>query len=235
MDEIAQALRGISQALRARGFRHARVIDTEYRQARGGRPDPHCIVARCIITGEVVRLWVSGEPAPRCPFALDGSELFIAFSADAEVGVLLKLGWPPPLCILDLYSEYLRMRNGLPRHGEGNGLIDALAHFGEPTMGVVEKDSMRALAIRGGRYTDEEAELLLIYCEADVEATERLLARMWRKAGLDDEKTLKQALWRGRYQAAVAYMRAIGVPLNIPLLKRELCRNLGDGLIRRRG
>jgi hypothetical protein len=168
----------IAQALIAHGFRRAWLIDTEFKQPRGGRPEAHCIVARCIITGKTLRLWVSGEQAPRCPFALDRSELFVCFSADAEVGVFLKLGWPPPLCILDLYSEYLRIRNGLPRRGEGNGLLDALAYFGEPTMGVVEKDSMRSLAKRGGPYTDEEAKLLLIYCEADVEATERLLIRM---------------------------------------------------------
>jgi hypothetical protein len=196
------------------------VIDTEYRQLRGGRPDPHCIVARCGITGETLRLWVSGDPAPRCPFALDRSELFIAFSADAEIGVFLSLGWPAPLCVLDLYSEYLRMRNGLPRLNKKDGLIEALSYFGEPTMGVDEKDSMRALAIRGRPLTEKEEELLLIYCETDVEATERLLDRMWRKAGLVEEKTFKQAVWRGRYQGAVAYMRAIGVPLNVPLLKR---------------
>jgi hypothetical protein len=210
----------ITQALSARGFHHAWLIDTEYRQARGGRPNPHCIVAHCLITGEVLRLWVAGGSLLPCPFALDRSELFIAYSADADIGVFLKLGWPPPLCVLDLYTEYLRIRNGLLRQGKGDGLIDALAHFGEPTMGVQEKDSMRSLAMRGGPYTEEEKKELFVYCEADVEATERLLNRMWRKAGLDNGKTFKQALWRGRFQGAVAVMRAIGVPLNISLLKR---------------
>jgi DNA polymerase I-like protein with 3'-5' exonuclease and polymerase domains len=210
----------ISQAFVTRGFRHAWVIDTEYQQARGGRPDPHCIVAHCAITSETMRLWVAGGLRPPCPFALDRSELFIAYSADAEIGVFLTLGWPPPLCVLDLYTEYLRMRNGLLRQGKRDRLIDALAYFGEPTMGVIEKDSMRSLAMRGGPFTEEEKKQLLMYCEADVEATERLLNRMWRKAGLDNEKTFKQALWRGRFQGAVAVMRAIGVPLNVSLLKR---------------
>jgi hypothetical protein len=167
-----------------------------------------------------VRLWVAGGLRPACPFALDRSELFIAYSADAEIGVFLKLGWPPPLCVLDLYTEYLRMRNGLPRQGKGDSLIDALAYFGEPTMGMIEKHSMRSLAMRGGPYTEQEKKDLLVYCEADTEGLERLLGRMWRKAGLDDERTFKQALWRGRFQGAVAVMRAIGVPLDVALLKR---------------
>jgi hypothetical protein len=212
----------IASALVARGFQHAWVIDTEFRPIRGGRPIPRCIVARCIITDETLRLWVADDPAPRCPFGLDRSELFIAYSADAEIGVFLKIGWPVPLCALDLYSEYLRIRNGLPRQGKGDGLKEALAYFGEATMGISDKISMLTLAVRGGPFTEEEKKELLVGCEADVEHTERFLERMWRKAGLDDEKTFKQALWRGRYQGAVAYMRAIGVPLNIPLLKRMI-------------
>ena len=208
----------ISQALVARGFRHTWVIDTEFNPIRGGRPIPHCIVARCIITDETLRLWVADDPAPRCPFALDRSELFVAYSADAEIGVFLKIGWPVPLCVLDLYSEYLRIRNGLLRQGKGDSLKEALAYFGEPTMGISDKTSMLTLAVRGAPFTEEEKKELLVGCEADVEHTERFLERVWRK--VDDEKTFKQALWRGRYQGAVAYMRAIGVPLNIPLLKR---------------
>ena len=69
-------------------------------------------------------------------------------------------------------------------------------------------------------YTDEEKKILIEYCETDVEATERLLYRMWAKANLDDPKVFGQALWRGRYQAAVAAIRATGVPVNVSLLKQ---------------
>ena len=163
--------------------------------------------------------WVTTSE-PHCPFALDRSELFIMYAADAEVGVFLKLGWPPPLCILDLFPEFLRVRNGIKRPGEKGGLINALAFFGEPAMGAEEKQSFRDIAIRGGPFTAAEETLLLDYCEADVEATRRLLQRMWDRAMLDHPKVFKQAIWRGRYAAAVAAIRATGVPLNVALPKQ---------------
>jgi hypothetical protein len=209
-----------AQSLAAIGFSRAWIIDSEYRQPRGERSTPHCIVARCIITGETLRLWVSGESTPRCPFALDRSELFIAYAADAEIGAFLALGWPAPLCVIDLYAEFLRVRNGLPRQDKKDGLIEALAYFGEAAMGADEKDTMRSLAIRGAPFTEEEKKELLAYCEDDVEATERLFFRMWRKATLGDPRTFKQAVWRGRYLGAVAMMRATGVPLDTALLQR---------------
>jgi DNA polymerase I len=222
MNDITQCLYAIALFLVSIGFCHAWVIDSEFKQPWGERPTPHCIVARCIITGETLRLWVGDSLSPRCPFALNRSELFIAYAADAEVGVFLRLGWPAPLCILDLFPEFLRMVNGHLRRPERkrDGLIDALAHFGEPSMGADEKDEFRALAIRGGPFTDAEKGILVDYCDVDREATERLLGRMWAKANLDDPKVFNQALWRGRYVAAVAAIRAIGVPVNVSLLKR---------------
>jgi hypothetical protein len=141
---------------------------------------------------------------PPCPFALDRSELFIAYAADADIGVFLQLGWPPPLCVIDLYAEFLRVRNGLPRQDRKDGLIEALAYFHEPAMGADEKESMRALAIRGGPFTAQEKKDLLEYCEGDTEAAERLFLHIWRKANLSDPRTFKQAIWRGRYLGAVA-------------------------------
>jgi hypothetical protein len=213
-------MNNVARALAAAGFKRAWVIDSEYCQPWGSRPTPHCIVARCVITEETMRLWAGGGITLRCPFVGDQSELFIAYAADAEIGVFLSLGWVPPLCILDLFPEFLRMMNGRPREREHDGLIDALAHFGEPSMGADEKQTMRELAIRGAPFTEAEKRELIDYCEGDVNATERLLLRMWRAAGLDAEKTFKQALWRGRYVAAVAAIRATGVPLNTQLLRR---------------
>jgi hypothetical protein len=209
----------VIQALVSFGFRHAWTIDSEYKQPPGDRPTPHCIVAHCLITGEVRRLWVSGELLPPCPLALDHTELFIAYAADAEIGVFLKLGWPAPLCVLDLYAEFMRIRNGMPRQDRKDGLIEALVYFSEGAMGVDEKDSMRALAMRGAPFTEEEKKELLVYCEDDVEATERLFFHVWRKAFLGETKTFKRALWRGRYLGAVAVMRAVGVPLNTAILR----------------
>jgi hypothetical protein len=212
--------REIAEALAAKGFRRALVIDSEYRQPWGERPTPHCIVARCAITGEEIRYWCGGNLWPPCPFALDGSELFIPWAADAEMGCFLQLGWPIPPYILDLFPEFLRMRNGHPREHIKNSLLDALAYFGEPAMGADEKDTMRQLAIRGAPFKAEEPRDLLDYCALDVDATFRLLKRMWFAARLDRPKIFAQALWRGRYMGAVAVMRAIGVPIDMTLLRR---------------
>jgi hypothetical protein len=210
--------RELAEALAAKGFRHAWVIDSEYRQPWGERPTPHCIVARCIITGEEIRYWCGGGIWLPCPFRLDGSELFIAYAADAEMGCFLQLGWSIPPCILDLFPEYLRMQNGRPREHRKDGLIDALAHFGEPAMGADEKDQLRQIAIDGPK-TPQEQRDLVDYCVLDVDATLRLFRRMWFAARLDHPKVFAQALWRGRYMGAVAVMRAIGVPIDMPLLR----------------
>jgi hypothetical protein len=221
--------RELAEALAAKGFRHAWITDSEYQQRWGERPTPHCIVARCAITGAEIRYWCGGGIWPPCPFALDGSELFIFFAADADLGCFLQLGWPIPPCILDLFPEFLRMRNGHRREHIKNSLLDALAYFGEPGMGADEKDSMRQLAIRGGPFTAEEKRDLLDYCALDLNATYRLLKRMWFAARLDRLKTFGQALWRGRYMGAVAVIRAIGVPIDMPLLRRFADHFLSHG------
>jgi hypothetical protein len=214
------AERDLAEALAAKGFRRAWVIDSEYRQPWGERPTPHCIVARCAITGEEIRYWCGGGVWPPCPFTLDKSELYIFWAADADTGCFLQLGWPVPPCILDLFPEFLRTRNGHPCGYYKSGLLDALAFFGEPAMGATEKDAMRQLAIRGAPFTPEERRDLIDYCALDVDATLRLLKRMWFAARLDHRKVFGQALWRGCYMGAVAVMRAIGVPIDMPLLRR---------------
>jgi hypothetical protein len=211
----------LAGALREKGFRHAWVIDTEYRQPWGERPTVHCVCARCAITSEEIRYWCGDGIWSACPFALDETELFIAYAADAEMGCFLQLGWPIPPFVLDLFAEFLRIRNGVPHPHHKDGLLEALAHFGEPTMDASEKERFRQIAIRGAPFAPEERHgLLNHYCPADVEATLRLLRHMWRAARLDNRKIFAQALWRGRYMGAVAVMRAIGVPIDMLLLRR---------------
>ena len=89
-----------------------------------------------------------------------------------------------------------------------------LAHFGLGAIDVAEKADMRALAMRGGPYTEAERVALLNYCESDVVALARLLPAMLPK--LD----LPRALLRGRYMAAVAGMESTGVPIDVATLNR---------------
>jgi hypothetical protein len=208
----------VAPMLAAWGFRRAWVIDFEYRQPDGERPTPHCMVAHCVISGETIRLWL-GDTKVKCPFS-QHDELIIAYAADAEIGCFLSLGWRPPPHILDLFPEFLRYRNGWPREREFDGLIDAMAHFGLPSLGADEKNRLRRLAMRGGPYTAAEKAELLAYCETDVKATTMLLGRLAIASGLDHWATFAQALIRGRFAVAVAAMRANGVPLDVALMKR---------------
>jgi hypothetical protein len=124
----------------------------------------------------------------------------------------LALGWPLPENVLDLFTEFRCITNGkaVPC---GNGLLGALAYNGLDSIAAVEKDNMRALAMRGGPYTTEEMAALLDYCRSDVEALERLLPRMLPH--LD----LPRALVRGRYMKASARMETSGVPIDVPTFK----------------
>ena len=72
---------------------------------------------------------------------------------------------------------------------------------------------MRALILRGGPWTEDERTAILDYCEADVEALERLLPAMLPKIDLP------RALLRGRYMAAAAAMEHAGTPIDVDMLE----------------
>ena len=102
---------------------------------------------------------------------------------------------------LDLFTEFRNLTNGLPTPC-GRGLLGALVYFALDAMAAQEKDTMRDLAIRGGPWKPEEKAALLVYCESDVVALERLLPKM--APTLDVER----ALLRGRYMTAAARMES---------------------------
>jgi hypothetical protein len=131
------------------------------------------------------------------PFPLGDDVLVVAFYASAELGCFLALGWPIPTRVLDLFTEFRCLTNGLPVPC-GSGLLGAMTYFGLGSIAATEKDEMRALALRGGSYTPEERHALLDYCESDVLALDRLLPRMAQNIDLP------RALLRGRYMSAAA-------------------------------
>jgi hypothetical protein len=151
----------------------------------------------------------------------------VAYYGSAEVACHLALGWPVPSKILDLYTEFRTLTNGLATPN-GAGLLGALAYFDLPAIGADEKERMRALAMRGGPWTPEERVALLKYCESDVVALEELLSRM---APMLD---MPRALLRGRYMKAVARMEHVGVPIDVGYLDRIRSRwdSIGEHLIR---
>jgi hypothetical protein len=196
---------------------HAKVVavDFEFTAAPGERPAPICMVAVELRSGERWRLW-EDEFGPVPPYPAGRDVLVVAYYASAELSCYRVLGWPQPPHILDLFTEFRNRTNGLAIPA-GAGLVGALTYFGLDSIGVGEKDEMRALATRGGPWSHDEREALLNYCESDVTALARLLPAML--PGID----LARALLRGRYMAAAAAMEHNGVPIDVPTL--ELLRD----------
>jgi len=104
-------------------------VDFEFQAPAGERPRPLCMVARELRTGREWRLWRNELTAlKRAPFDTGPDALFIAYSAGAELGCFLELGWPLPERVVDLLAENRVQINGLRLpQGLGDGLLGALA------------------------------------------------------------------------------------------------------------
>ena len=196
----------------------------------GERPRPVCMMAKELRSEQIWRLW-RGEFGPAPPFPIGPDALFVAYYASAELGCFRALGWPKPVNILDLFTEFRDRTNGLPTPA-GSGLIGALTYFGLDAVGATEKDDMRARILRGGPWSENERKEILDYCATDTEALERLLPAMLpprSNRGID----LPRALLRGRYMAAAAAMEWNGVPIDTATLEllRKHWTDIQDDLI----
>ena len=157
------------------GFRRVWAIDFEFIAHSGDKPNVVCMVAKCALTGETIRLW--GDELLVCPFSCGNDELFVAYYASAESSCFDTLGWPRPRRMLDLFAEFRRMTNGVGSP-YGNGLIGALAYFGLSNIGGEEKTTMRDLVMTGGPWSEVQRRDILDYCESDVDACLRLMGRL---------------------------------------------------------
>ena len=196
-----------------RQFRNVWLVDFEFHQPVGERPEVICIVAREFRTGRTLRHWLDelGEmSAP--PFSCGEDTLFVAYYASAELGCFLSLGWQLPVRVLDLFTEFRCLTNGISTVA-GAGLLGALAHYGLGAIDSAEKSDMRELAQRGAPFTARERNALLEYCETDVVALAKLLPAMLPMIDLT------RALLRGRYMAAAARMEANGIPVDVESLR----------------
>ena len=210
-------------------FSRVYAVDFEFSAASGERPVPICLVAKEFRTGHTIRLWENDlRRRTEAPYSTDSDTLLVGYYASAEIGCHEALGWSAPARILDLFVEFRNATNGL-RLPCGAGLVGALAWFGLSGIDAAEKDSMRALAIRGGPWTTDERRALLDYCEQDVEALTRLLPKML--PNIDFER----ALLRGRFMVAAARIEAVGVPIDTPAHARLTAgwRPIQDRLIER--
>jgi DNA polymerase I len=161
-------------------YKEVWLIDFEFSAPPGERPQPVCLVALELHSGRMIRKFQDELMSMKFPpYNIDEHSLIVAYYASAEMGCHLSLGWPMPANLLDLYTEFRNLANGLPTPC-GRGLLGALAWFGLSSVEAAEKESMRQLAMRGGPWTAEEQAALLDYCESDVVALARLLEGRWR-------------------------------------------------------
>jgi hypothetical protein len=193
-------------------FREIVVLDTEFHceQVRGNRPTPVCLCAVELRSGWKHRIWC--EPGESIPNPLPSDALYVAFSAAAEWGCFLALGWNLPEYICDLYAEYRCLSNGRATSAM-NSLIDALVYYGCPAMPRSHKQNMQERILQGAPYDPEVREEILDYCAGDVSATLFLLQAM------EGEINLPAALERGRFSKAVAKIEWNGIPVDLRLLR----------------
>jgi DNA polymerase-1 len=191
------------------------LVDFEFHPAHGREGNPPvtvCMVARELHSGRTLRFWQQElARLASAPFPTDGTALFVAYYAPAEMGCFIALGWPMPVNVLDLFIAFRRNTNG-KRIPAGNGLLGALAYYGLDALAADEKDAMRDLVLRGGPWDAAEQRAILDYCESDVLALAKLLPAMqgnidWPRAAL-----------QGRYAVAVAQIEANGVPIDTDAL-----------------
>jgi DNA polymerase I len=206
-------------------FREVVVVDFEFAIPPGERPQPVCLVAHELRRGQRFRVW-KDQFGPVPPYATGPDVLFVAFYASAELGCYRVLGWPIPLRILDLFTEFRDRTNGLPVPG-GASLLGALTYFSLDTIGATEKRELQEAIGNNtweGRYTQAE---ILDYCESDVVALKRLLVAMLPRIDLP------RAVLRGRYMAAACAMEHAGIPIDVEMLARfrERWTYIQDNLI----
>ena len=208
-------------------YRRVWCVDFEFGtgESRADAPDPRCMVAIDVLSGDRVSLWLGDRQIPECPLTLDDRSLYVAFYAPAETSCHVSLGWKLPVRVLDLYAELRWMLNGgaLPvleelkkQHIGKHSFLAALHYFGLSGYAVSAdyKSDSQQLALRGGPFDAEDRSRLLEYNETDVVALTKLLDKMF------PDIELPQALLRGRYMSAAGVVQHTGIPVDGELVTR---------------
>jgi len=208
-------------------YREVWLVDTEFYPglglANGGKEGdaatPLCLAAREMRSGRTIRLW-QDEFGPFPPYRLDNDALFIAYLNSAEFGTHIARGWGEPAASLDAYLEFRHFVNdGAVKPGQREkgffGIGGALRYFCEDTIDLERKQSMRDRILQGPPFTAQEKQEILDYCEDDVRALERLVPHI-----IPTIRSLPHALFRSKFQWAIAQQERRGVPVDAPLLAR---------------
>jgi DNA polymerase-1 len=199
------------------GFEEEWFCDTEFGAGLNGRPVPVCLAAAEWYSGRTVELWKTDlAKTPSAPFDIGERALFIAYSTAAEVSFFIEQGWRIPHNILDLWTEFIMVTNGiLKRPQDKTRLIDAQTYYKQEAIAFEEKEGMRDLALRigaGASYTPEERTALQAYCMEDVQAMLKLLPAMHQDLA---KFHIREMLFRGRATVAQARIFNVGMPVDV--------------------
>lgn len=203
------------------------LVDFEFSAQPGEMPNVLCMVAQEFISGRELRYWHDDLLLMlKPPFNIGKNALMVCYYASAEISCFLSLGWRLPINVLDLFTEFRCLTNGL-NLACGNNLIGALQYYGLPSITAEAKQSMQQLAMRGGSYSQEEREALLEYCGSDTVALSLLLPK------IEEKLDLSRALIRGRYMAGLAIIERNGIPIDKITMKqlRQHWNNIQNHLI----
>ena len=198
------------------------IVDTEFYPGAGlanggvvGDPiTPLCLVAKERRSGRVIRLW-QDELGKIPPYPTDGRALIVGYALAAEFGFHVALGWPEPAHALDAYVEFRHLTNdgSIGAGGREKGFYSiggALRYFGQDEIDTARKDEMRKRILQGPPFTDREKRDILLYCEDDVIALDRLFPHTIRTL----RPPLGHAMFRAKVQWTVALHERRGVPMN---------------------
>ena len=194
---------------------------------RGDAPTPLCLVALEMRTGRLIRLW-RDQLGRFPPYRLDAEALIIGYMLSAEFGCHIPLGWGEPARALDAYVEFRHYTNDGSLKSEDRdkgffGLGGALRYFLEDEIDVVRKDAMRERILQGPPFSAGEERDILDYCEDDTRALARLVPHL-----IPTIRSLPHALFRAKFQWAIAQQERRGMPLDLPALTR--IRQHWDGM-----
>jgi DNA polymerase-1 len=210
-------------------YREVWAVDTEYISGTpvpNGDPIPNgepvvpvCLVAQELHSGRVIKLALNHEGQEAAnPLPSGADVLHLVYTATAEMGFYLAMGWALPLNVLDLWVERRNLTNGLL---DGmfelidTSLVGTCADYGLVHTAAERKELMRSRILQGFPFREDEMEGILDYCHDDV----RMLAAL-AEAMLPQIESLPQAIHRGRCLKAVAGMEFNGIPVDVELYAR---------------
>ena len=195
---------------RLREFPEVWCLDTEFRSQSGEPNEPVCLCALELHTGRRVELFF--DRAHDNTFQYEGA-LLVGYNLAAEWKTFLSLGWRLPDDMIDLHFEYLNLINGVWQGSMllknlGSSLGHAMAKFGLDFISHLDKQEERDYILSRSSYPPEGRRRILDYCWTDVNGTASLLDAML------PDLDIEQALVRGAYSKAVAWMEHNGLPIS---------------------